>query len=142
MKAILFELNRSSHLSLPPLSKVRTLVPHPISHQDGRRWCCLGLICICLEVRESSPFQKLIGDLDISWNVRNVVHGNLMSVSANPVISGSISVDSFFITGCEFQPCCLSSRLSLHASCRDFYLVGVGCSSPLFWGTFQLYGDS
>lgn len=42
-----------------------------VGHQDVEDGTVLGLICICLEVRESSPFQKLIGDLDISWNVRN-----------------------------------------------------------------------
>lgn len=39
------------------------------------------------------------------------------------MISGSVSVDSFFITGCELQPRCRSSRLSSDVSCRDFYLV-------------------
>ena len=88
--------------------------------EDG---AVLGLICICLEIRESSPFQKLLGDLDILRNVRNVVHSYLMSTSVNPVISGSVSVNLSFIMGCEFQPHCLSSHLSSHASCHDFYFV-------------------
>lgn len=46
-----------------------TFVPHPVGHQDvedGASW----FNCICLEVRGGNfAFSKLIGDLDISWNV-------------------------------------------------------------------------
>ena len=84
----------------------------------------------------------LIGNLGVFLNIWNVVRSNLMSWSNNSVISGSVSIDSLSVSGCEFQPLCLSGHLLLDASCCDFYPVGYWIFLTSVLGHISLFGGS